>query len=72
MFAYCLNNPVALVDLNGEIAIPVDIYLVLANGLVSFVSTFATTGSLTKGLDSAFQTIVRSLGGKIQLAVQNM
>ena len=56
-------------DVNGEIAVSVDFYLALANGLVSFISTFATTGSLTKGLDSAFQAIVRSFGGKIQLAI---
>ena len=62
MFAYCLNNPVSFIDCNGELAIPPFVYSALVSGLVSFISTFATTGSLTEGVEAGLWSIASSLG----------
>ena len=70
MFAYCLNNPVVFVDVNGEIAIPPAVYLALANGLVSFISTFAATGSLKEGITAGLQGILSSANGKLGLVIK--
>lgn len=62
MFAYCLNNPVSFIDCNGELALPPFVYSAIASGLVSFISTFATTGSLWEGVEAGLWSIASSLG----------